>query len=181
MFFDFVVNRIQPEDRIDGIQVAFAPGLQFRQQFVGNGVESTVGDIDAVEVFNVGTNVLVAGAEGEQGQDLAFDLLGQVGLVFLDQLGFKGASAITGCIEFEAASGTFNGFGCAAVFAVRGLALRQVAVQLGLHGGFGQLFNEGREYAVLAGEVFAFAQTGQGGLDIKVRFFGSHKLSSLFV
>ena len=45
--------------------------------------------------------------------------------------------------------------------------MNEVLIQLCLHGRFGELFDQGREDAVLAGEVFAFTQGLKGCIHVE--------------
>ena len=126
---------VQPDDRIDGFQVSLTPRLQLRKQLVGDSIDGTIGKLDTVEIGNMAADVLVTVTQGKQSQDLAFQFIGEVSLVLLDQLGFEGARPGSGGIQLNAASGAFYGLGRLSVLTVRRFLVGQVFIQLGLHAG----------------------------------------------
>ena len=87
---------VQPDDRIDGFQVSLTPRLQLRKQLVGDSIGGTIGKLDTVKIGNMAADVLVTVTQGKQSQDLAFQFIGEVSLVLLDQLGFEGARPVAG-------------------------------------------------------------------------------------
>lgn len=101
--FDLVVNGVQPDNRIDRFQIAFLPGFEFRDQFVGDGVDGAVGHVDAIHLLHVVADGLIAHALREHGQHFTLQFVGQMRLILFDQLRFKSASAITRRIELKVA------------------------------------------------------------------------------
>lgn len=99
--------------------------------------------------------------------------------MFFDQLRLEGARPIPGGVQLEAAEWALDRLGGASILTVGRAVVAQVAVQLRLHGGLGELLDQGCENAILAGEVVALTQGLDGRVDIKGRF-GSCHLSSLF-
>lgn len=99
--------------------------------------------------------------------------------MLFDQLRLEGARPVPGRVQLKAAERALDRLGGASILAVGRAVLAQVAVQLRLHGGLGQLLDQGGEDAILAGEVMALTQRLDGRVDIKGRF-GSCHLSSLF-
>jgi len=70
----------------------------------------------------VGGDILVACAQAKEREDFALDLIGQVGLVLLDQLGLESAGAVPWGLQFEAARGRFDGL--PKIIAIIGLEFR---------------------------------------------------------
>ena len=89
------MNGIEPDDGVNRVQVALAPALQLRQKLVGNSVEGTIGEVDIVEVFEVLTDALLAVPVGVERDDFALQIVSQMSLIFLDELGFEGAGTIS--------------------------------------------------------------------------------------
>ena len=92
MLLDLVMDGIQSDDGINGLQVAFTTGLQF-DQLVGNRIQRTVGQGHAVDFSDMAADIPITVAQAKQGDDFAFQLIGQMGLVPFDQLWFESAHA----------------------------------------------------------------------------------------
>lgn len=123
IFFDFVVNGVKLDDRVNGLQVALPPGLQLGQQLVGDRADCPIGEGQAVQAGNVGTDILVAVAQGKQGKDLALKFVGEMGLVLLDDLRLEGARPVPWGFQFKATSGRLDGLAAGAVLAIGGVFL----------------------------------------------------------
>ena len=83
------MDGIRPDDEINGLQVVFTPGLQFGDQLVGNRIQRTVGQGHAVEFSDMAADIPITVAQAKQGDDLAFQLIDQMGLVLFDQPWFE--------------------------------------------------------------------------------------------
>ena len=98
-------------------------------------------------------------------------------LVLFNDLRFKGAGAVTRCIELKITCSTFHGLADSAALTVGCFFCRQMPIKLTLHHGFGELFDQWRENTVFAGQVFAVTQGLHGGFNVE-GWFGHG--SSLF-
>ena len=161
------MNGIQPDDRIDRFQIPFTPSLYLGEQLVGYGIDSTVGKLHPIEIGNVTSNILVAVTQGKRGNDLALPLISEMSLVFFDKLGFESAGPISGCIQLKAASRAFHCLGRLAIPAIGRLFIGQVFIQLRCHSGFGELFDQRCQDAILTCEILAFTQGFEGGFHIE--------------
>ena len=101
----FVVDSVEPDDGVDGFEIAFSPRLEFWQQFVSDSVQRAVRQLDAVKIFDVGADVLITVSKRIECEHFAFKIVGEMGLVLFDKLRVKVASAISGCVQLEATSG----------------------------------------------------------------------------
>ncbi len=74
----------------------------------------------------MGGDILVACAQAKEREDFTLDLIGQVGLVLLDQLRLERAGAVPRGFQLEVARGGFDGLFGGAVLAVRGFPFAEV-------------------------------------------------------
>ena len=78
-----------------------------------------------------------------------------MGLVLLDQLRLKAAGTIPRCVQFKRTGAALHGFARLAVLAIGRHFLGQVGVDLRFQCSFGELLDQGRKDAVLAGDRLA--------------------------
>lgn len=53
VFLDLIVDGIQPHNGVNRVQVPLTPGLEFREQLVGDGIQSAIRHVDTVQVLDV--------------------------------------------------------------------------------------------------------------------------------
>ena len=136
------MDGIQSDDGINGLQVAFTTGLQF-DQLVGNRIQRTVGQEHAVDFSDMAADISITVAQAKQGDDLAFQLIGQMGLMLFDQLWFEAARAVVWRLKLKLSDRAFHSLGRTAILAVGFIRSGQMGVQLRLYCCFGQLFDRG--------------------------------------
>ena len=55
-------------------------------------------------------DVLIAGPEGKQGDDFPLQVIGELSLILLDQLRFKGIGPVAGRVQLEASRESLDRF-----------------------------------------------------------------------
>ena len=91
---DMVVNRIQKNNRINGLQRPLLPLFRYGKDFICDTAYRGIRDIYTVDVLNMRFNVTGGHAFGVHGQNLLLDVLADAGLIFPQHLGVKFALAI---------------------------------------------------------------------------------------
>ena len=92
---DMVVNRIQKNNCINGLQRPLLPLFRYGKDFICDTAYRGIRDIYAVDILNMRFNVTGGHAFGVHGQNLLLDVLTDAGLIFPQHLGFEFALAIS--------------------------------------------------------------------------------------
>ena len=101
------------------LQRALLQLFELRYELVRHTADRGTGDIQAIKLGNMADDALIAHSEAEVEKNLAFDLVGQVGWVLSDQLGFKRTSTVARRLQIKTARRGLDGFTGKAVLAVR--------------------------------------------------------------
>ena len=147
---------------------ALLPSLDFGDQFVSDTANRGVRYLKAVNLCDVSGNIEIAHPQAKHRDDFTLNLVAHVGLVLLHQLRLERSRPVAWRCKLETARGRFYGLAPVSIFTIRTLNGFQIYRHFGFQSGFRQLFDQRRQYAVLACQLLAILQGRKGCFKIKI-------------
>ena len=172
-----VVDGVEPDDRIDILETAVAPGLDFRPDLVRNVAYGFRRDGASVVFLDEAADVPGTLALGIQADNLVGQAFRRDGFALLDDLGFEGAVPVPRGFDFHGAVlalDCLTHFPVAPVLAAVPLVFCKMVIHLGIQSPVQEVLQHEVESPVLAEKRFSLLELFLGLGHYRIKFFVSH-------